>query len=133
MRDGMLEIARYSDYFLASQTFADAYAPGLSPEEVCRQLAGLGPTVTAVTLGNKGYVAIHDDKLISRPAYKVKTIDTTGCGDIFHAGFIYGILQHWTVEQCLDFGAWSAAMVSRFLGGRKGIPTLTEWNEFKSK
>jgi sulfofructose kinase len=79
-----------------------------------------------VTLGSKGYVAWVEGRVIQRPAYPVAAVDTTGCGDVFHAGFIYGLIQGWKTEQSLDFAAWSAAMVSLRVGGRSGIPTLQE-------
>jgi sulfofructose kinase len=131
MRPGMLEIAQNSNYFIASETFARSFLPNSSPEEVCYKLKERGPDLVAVTLGDRGYIALADGDLIKGQAYKVKTIDTTGCGDLFHAGFNYGILQNWPAEECLDFGAWAAAMVSRYLGGRKGIPDLTEIENFR--
>ena len=126
LREGMLELARLSDYYLASQTFAKALVGDDKPLEACYELAELGPRVAGVTLGAKGYVALADGRVIERPAYQVKAIDTTGCGDLFHAGFSYGVVQGWDVEKSLDLGAWSAAMVSRKLGGRAGIPSLGE-------
>jgi ribokinase len=122
----MLELARLSDYYLASETFAKALVGDDKPEKTCYKLAELGPRVTAVTLGAKGYVALADNRIIKRPAHQVDVIDTTGCGDVFHAGFMYGVVQGWDVERSLDCGAWSAAMVSRKLGGRAGIPTREE-------
>jgi sulfofructose kinase len=133
MRPGMLDVARYSDYFLASETFAHSYAPGVPHEQVCRQLLELGPRVVAVTQGERGYFAMTAEEVISNSAYKVDTIDTTGCGDLFHAGFIYGLLQKWNLKKCFDFAAWAAAMVSRYLGGREGIPKINEWRNYKAK
>jgi sulfofructose kinase len=63
----------------------------------------------------------------------VEAIDTTGCGDVFHAGFIYGLLKNWNIDKCFDFAAWAAAMVSLKLGGRVGIPTLEDWNQVLNK
>lgn len=126
LRDGMLELARLSDYYLASEVFARALVGQDNPTEACRRLAELGPRLAGVTLGEKGYVALTGGRVIQRPAYPVEAVDTTGCGDIFHAGFTYGIVSGWEVEKSLDLGAWSAAMVSRKLGGRAGIPTLEE-------
>jgi ribokinase len=126
LREGMLELARLSDYYLASEAFAKTFVGNDKAIEACHKLAELGPRVVGVTLGAKGYVALADGRIIERPAYKVEAIDTTGCGDIFHAGFTYGVVQGWDVEKSLDFGAWAAAMVSRKLGGRAGIPTLEE-------
>ncbi len=126
MRDGMLDIARSSDFFLASELFAKTFAGSDEPVDACRKLAELGPRVVAVTQGPKGYVAMVEGQVIERPAYPVEAVDTTGCGDIFHAGFTYGVIHGWNVEECLDFAAWAAAMVSRKLGGRTSIPSLEE-------
>ena len=80
-----------------------------------------------MTLGAKGYVALSEGRVIERPAYPVEPMDTTGCGDVFHGGFIFGLLKGWNVDRCLDFAAWAAAMVSLQLGGRAGIPSLESW------
>ena len=129
LRAGMLDIARMSDYFLASETFAEAIACAGKPLDACHRLAELGPSVVGVTLGPKGYVALDRGRIIERPAYAVEAVDTTGCGDVFHAGFIYGLIQKWDVDKSLDFASWAAAMVSLSLGGRSGIPTLEEMRE----
>lgn len=126
LRDGMLELAGLSDYYLASETFANALVGADKPLEACERLAELGPRVVAVTLGPRGYVALAGGRKIERPAYPAEAVDTTGCGDVFHAGFTYGVVRGWDVEKSLDFGAWTAAMVSRKLGGRAGIPTREE-------
>lgn len=128
LREGMLELARLSDYFLASATFAEALVGEDKPMNACIKLAELGPRVVGVTLGPKGYVFLDRGRMIRRPAYPVAAVDTTGCGDVFHAGFIYGLIEKWNVDKCFDFAAWAGAMVSLKLGGRTGIPTLENWN-----
>jgi sugar/nucleoside kinase (ribokinase family) len=122
----MLELARLSDYYLASETFARALVGDANPLEACKKLAELGPRVVGITLVPKGYIALEDGRTIERSAYQVEAIDTTGCGDVFHAGFTYGVVQGWDVERSLDLGAWAAAMVGGQLGGRAGIPTREE-------
>jgi ribokinase len=129
LREGMLELAGASDYFLASEAFANALVGDGKAIEACHKLAEFGPRVVGVTLGDRGYVALTNGRVIERPAYQAEAVDTTGCGDLFHAGFTYGVVQGWDVEKSLDLGAWSAAMVSRRLGGRAGIPTLEEIEE----
>ena len=129
LRGGMLDLARLSDYFLASETFADELVGQGKPLQACHELAELGPHVVGVTLGPKGYVALARGRIIERPAYQVEPVDTTGCGDVFHAGFIYGLLKRWKVEKSLDFAAWTAAQVSLKLGGRAGIPQLERVKE----
>lgn len=124
LRDGMLEIAGMSDCFIASEIFSKAMAE--DTEETCAQLSDLGCHFVGVTLGSRGYIALVDGRWIEKPAYKAKTIDSTGCGDVFHAGVAFGILQGWEAEKCLDLGAWAAASVSTKLGGRKGIPAYKD-------
>jgi ribokinase len=127
LRDGMLDLARLSDYFLASEKLAGELVGDDRPVDACFKLAELGPRVVGVTLGHRGYVVLHGERIIERPAYPVDPVDTTGCGDVFHAGFTYGVIKGWDVERSLDFGAWAAAMVSLQLGGRTGIPPKSEY------
>ena len=129
LREGMLDLARVSDYFLASETFSEALVGEGKPLDACHKLAELGPGVVGVTLGPRGYVALAEGRIIERPSYPVNPVDTTGCGDVFHAGFTYGLVQGWEVDKCLDFAAWAAAMVSLKLGGRTSIPTLEQMKE----
>jgi len=127
LREGMLELAALSDFFLASTSFARAFGGDAGAREVCRRLAGLGPGVTGVTLGDRGYAALIEGRYRVRPAYRVEAVDTTGCGDVFHGGFVYGLVQGWETERSLDFGSWAAAMVSLRLGGRAGIPRREDY------
>jgi len=129
LRDGMRELAALSDCFISSELFARQLTGGDDPLDACRIISEMGPAVAAVTLGAKGYVALADGDIIRKPAYPVAAVDTTGCGDVFHAGFIFGFLQQWTIERSLDLGAWAAARVSLRMGGRAGIPPLTELQE----
>ena len=124
--EGLVDLARLSDYFIASEHFSASFLKKNSPAEACRRIVELGPRVAAVTLGGKGYVALAEGRLIERAACPVQAVDTTGCGDVFHAGFIYGLFQNWEVTQILRFANAVAALKCRSLGGRKGIPTLKE-------
>ena len=124
LRDGMIEIAQMCDFFIASETFGKSYSGSGNPLDACRKILELGPRLAGVTLGDKGYVAVEaGGRTIARSAYVVEAVDTTGCGDVFHAGFIYGIIRGWDLEKCLDLGAWAAAKVSTRMGGRAGIPS----------
>ncbi len=129
LREGMLDLAGVSDYFVASESFADALTGKGDSLDACYRLAALGPSVVGVTLGDTGYVALAEGRVIQKPAYRVEAVDTTGCGDAFHAGISYGIIQGWDVDKGLDFAAWTASRVSRKPGGRAGIPTLEEIRE----
>ena len=75
----------------------------------------------------QGYIVLNGTHWIERPTYQVNAIDTTGCGDLFHAGVTLGLLRGWELEKTLDFSAWAAAAVSTKLGGRDGIPSISDF------
>jgi sugar/nucleoside kinase (ribokinase family) len=80
-----------------------------------------GCTVTAATLGEDGVRAWDGNRFHATPAYQVPVTDTTGAGDIFHAGFIYGLLQDWPLDRQLDFACAAAALNCTAAGARGGI------------
>jgi len=80
-----------------------------------------GFRLTAATLGHEGVLAWDGSRLHYAPAYQVQVVDTTGAGDIFHAGFIYALLQGWTLQRQLDFACAAAALNCTGVGARGGI------------
>jgi sugar/nucleoside kinase (ribokinase family) len=85
-----------------------------------------GCRLTAATLGHDGVVAWDTHAFCYRPAWRVNVVDTTGAGDIFHAGFIYGLSQQWPLEQTLDFACAAAALNCTASGARGGIRELAD-------
>jgi sulfofructose kinase len=83
-----------------------------------------GCRLTAATLGADGVIAWDGQHLHSTPAYCVPVLDTTGAGDIFHAGFIFGLLQGWPLDQQLDFACAAAALNCTAIGARGAIQSL---------
>ncbi len=126
LREGMLELAGLSDCFVTSESFARSLVGVDDPLGACRKIAELGPRIAGVTLGSKGYAAWFDGRFVVKPAYAVEVADTTGCGDVFHAGLTYGLLRGWDPWKSFDLAAWAAAQVATKMGGRAGIPFLAE-------
>lgn len=82
------------------------------------------------TLGPEGAMALVDGEILYAHGFQVDVVDTTGAGDVFHGGFIYGLLQNWEVTEILRFANAVAALKCRALGGRRGIPALREVLKF---
>jgi sulfofructose kinase len=80
-----------------------------------------GCRLTAATLGQDGVLAWDGSMLVYAPAFRVEAVDSTGAGDIFHAGFIYGLLQGWVLPRQLDFACAAAALNCKGIGARGGI------------
>jgi sulfofructose kinase len=82
--------------------------------------------LAAATLGHQGVLAWDGENFHYAPSYHVAVVDTTGAGDIFHAGFIYGLLQNWALQRQLEFACAAAALNCAAIGARGGIHTVAE-------
>ena len=96
----------------------------------CRAVRAMGPACVVITLGAKGLVYLDGDRFGRMKAFRVKVVDTTGAGDVFHGAFCYGLVAGFALEQNLRFASAAAAMKCRHIGGRAGIPTRREVMQF---
>jgi ribokinase len=116
LREGTRALLPLAHVFVASETFARDFAG--DARAACRRIREAGARVAGVTLGPRGYVASFGDTWIERPAHPANAVDTTGCGDIFHAALVEGFLSKWPWPLCFDFAAWAAARAAERLGNR---------------
>ena len=127
IRPGIHDLLPLVDYALASREFPTALtgepdlkkALAMLQEQFHCRMAG-------VTLGLEGVLTWDGRQSIQRPAYRVSTVDTTGAGDLFHAGFVYGHLQGWPIERQLDYACAAAALNCTRAGARGRIGTVDE-------
>lgn len=104
-----------------------AQLTGLSDhEQALRRLRAWHPGLLVVTLGPRGCMALEGDRLHYAPGFPVDVVDTTGAGDVFRGGFIYGTLQGWPVERVLRFANATAAASCGRLGAMNGAPTMAD-------
>jgi sugar/nucleoside kinase (ribokinase family) len=85
-----------------------------------------GSSFVAATMGSEGVLAYYEGQYIHSPAFRIECRDTTGAGDSFHGGFIYGLLTGLSVEETLSFANAVAALKCREVGARTALPTLDE-------
>lgn len=88
--------------------------------------------IVGATLGARGAVIYCENQFILSPAFEVPggCRDTTGAGDAFHSGFIFGMLRDEDLETCIELGNALAAMKCRALGGRAALPNAVELEDF---
>ena len=91
-----------------------------------------GCPIVGATLGARGALIYCEGQFIESRAFEVPggCRDTTGAGDAFHAGFIYGLLRDADLHSCLGFGNAVATLKCRALGGRTALPTIEELQDF---
>jgi sugar/nucleoside kinase (ribokinase family) len=125
--DGGDELLSCVDYLIVSRDFPVRVT---GERDLARSLQILHGKykcrLTAATLGPDGVVAWDGERLLHRAAFRVPVVDTTGAGDIFHAGFIYGLMQGWELDRQLDFACAAAALNCTGQGARGCIGGVEE-------
>jgi ribokinase len=85
-----------------------------------------GVKVVAVELGSKGCYVTDGKQGHHVEAFKVNVVDTTGAGDAFCAGFLYGLTKDKSLEECGKLGNFVASGCITKMGARPGLPTLRD-------
>jgi ribokinase len=95
------------------------------PEQALAALAGAVPLVV-VKLGSRGAIAMKGADRAICLAHRMAVVDTTGAGDSFDAGFIYGYIAGWPLRRSLALGCATGALSTRAAGGTTSQATLAE-------
>ncbi|MGQ0603275.1 MAG: carbohydrate kinase family protein [Anaerolineales bacterium] len=114
---------RRADIFLPNETELRAITGVADLDAGLRSLAI--PTI-AVKLGERGALARRGSEIAAAPIVPVKVVDTTGAGDSFDAGFIYGHLAGWDLSRTVRFAAVCGSLSTRAAGGTAAQATLAE-------
>lgn len=123
---------RLSDIVLGT-TDEVKYVTGESTiEGAVKRLLGLGPRVVCVKAGAKGSTVMTKAGGVEIPAFRTTVLDTTGAGDAYDAGFVYGVLKGWNDRRSGAFASAVAAIVVSREGAAPAMPTLEEVQEFLS-
>lgn len=120
--EGLLEA---TDYLVSSTDFPARYSGKPDLFEGLAEIRRRHPRLklAAATLGQDGVVALTAGKFLYQPAFKVRSRDTTGAGDVFHGAFAYALLQGWPLDQVLEFSNAVAGLNCQAIGARGGIPS----------
>jgi sugar/nucleoside kinase (ribokinase family) len=122
---GLRETLAHVDVLMPNEVEAAAITGETSPEAALSALARQIP-VSAVKLGAKGAIAQRGRETVRATPPAVETRDTTGAGDSFDAGFVYGYLACWPLARTLRLACTCGALATRVPGGTNGQPTLGE-------
>ncbi|MGB0037089.1 MAG: PfkB family carbohydrate kinase [Candidatus Acidiferrales bacterium] len=124
---GVKVLLEYADFPVTSKDFPEKLTgetellkslPKIFEEFKCRLMCA--------TLGRLGALAWDGEEFLLCPGFRVKAIDTTGAGDIFHGAFVYGLSRNWSVKEILEFSCAAAAINCTGSGARGRIGTLAE-------
>ncbi|MBN1696554.1 MAG: hypothetical protein JW881_03470 [Spirochaetales bacterium] len=119
---GVERLFRYADIIVTSRDYLGRTLGENRIEPYMRELKKTGVRCVITTLGADGSLCLTDNGIIKQPAFETAVVDTTGAGDAFIAGVVYGTLHDWEIERCLRFAAELAARKCRKPGARDGLP-----------
>jgi sugar/nucleoside kinase (ribokinase family) len=120
------------DVFLPNETELAAITRNPDREAALRSLEN-GRTLTIAKLGADGCLALSNGSLVSIPAFPVISLDTTGAGDSFNAGFLHAWLRSEELAGALRFAAACGALSTLQSGGTTGQPTEEQTRQFMDR
>ncbi len=121
-------VDEYVDIVFANEEESKAFTQK-SPEESLDIIAKK-VEIAIVKLGSKGSLIKKGDDVYQVGVIKVKSVDTTGAGDLYASGFLYGLSKGLSLEKCGQIGAILSGRVIEVIGPKINIPT---WNDIKAQ
>ncbi|MCH7691065.1 MAG: hypothetical protein IIA17_08480 [candidate division Zixibacteria bacterium] len=130
MRNDVSAVFKYVDHLVVADTYALGFTKTTNAKAAIKKLTKYCPGTIVVTAGIKGSTGYESGRFYKQPAYKVKNVDTTGAGDAFHTGYIFGLLKKEDLKERLHLGAAVAAIKCTIAGSRAGLPGPKQLSNF---
>ena len=131
--DGLPELLPLIDILIVSKEFPHRMT-GIADEHasLIELKARCGCALVGMTLGKRGAIVYCEGQFIESPAFEVPggCRDTTGAGDAFRGGFLFGLLRGDDIETSLKLANAVAALKCRDLGARTMLPDQSELDLF---
>lgn len=131
--DGMFDLLPLVDVLIASAEFPAKLHPGMDIRPALRAIRErFGSAIVGVTLGEKGSLLLCGEQFIESPGFAAPggCLDTTGAGDAFRAGLLFGLISGSNLEESCRMANAVAALKCRSIGARTALPTIDELNDF---
>ncbi len=127
---GTEELVSLCHLVIGCHDFAQRLTGLDDPRRALARLAGMGPLWAGRTMGPRGAEMWAGGVLYRQPAFSVPALDTTGAGDVFHAGMVHALLMGQGPAQALRTAAALAAISVTGLGGRSALADRRELGAF---
>lgn len=127
---GIDEVYPYTDFLIPSYEEA-VYASGCQEcDAAADYFLEKGVKTVVIKLGGKGcFVKSRKQRFFTEP-YEIQGVDTSGCGDSFCAGFIYGILEHMSLPEAVEYATAAGAVNAEYVGAHGNIKNKTQIVDF---
>lgn len=128
-RPESLNILRNCDIFFPNEREAGWISSEIEPHDILHKLREKDFHGVGLKLGGKGAALLWRRHVFLTGPFPVQTVDTTGAGDCFNAGFIFSWLRGDPPQRCLEVANICGALSTRALGGVEAFPSLRELQE----
>ncbi len=130
VRNDVSRIFHLIDHLVVADSYAFPFTGKRDPRRAIDSLRQLCPGTVVITMGIDGQIGWEDGEYTYQAAFQVTSVDQTGAGDAFHAGYIYALLRGLPFRERLRYGSAVAAIKCRCPGGRDGLPTRRQLSRF---
>ena len=129
----IIELAKMVNYTVCSKEFAENVT-GLTIDydkthtliDLYRKMEEKFKNNIVITLESKGALYKYQNEIKLMPSIKVKAVDSTGAGDLFHGAFAYGIAKNMPYEEIIKIANLTGALSVTKIGGRFSAPSKEE-------
>lgn len=128
--DGVRPFLPFIDWFAPSEVESAYLTGGLAPEEAAKAFLDTGANNAVIKLGSRGVYAACEDFTGYVDPFEVMAVDTTGAGDAFCAGLIYGVLGGKKTVDALTFACGCGALSTRYMGANSALLSEDEVKDF---
>lgn len=129
--DQVAQVLPYTDYFVPNEDEARLLTGLEDAAQQAEALARGSPRCgVVITRGERGAVALRQGRLLEAPSFAMETVDGSGAGDAFTAGFISALLHGWDLPESLRFASAVGASCTRAVGCTAGVFTFDEARGF---
>ena len=134
----LLELCKITKYVVTSKGFAETVAKMKfdfsNPNSLVQVYTAVKnkypKSEVVITLEDKGCLYAVNNDIRIMPALKLKPVDTTGAGDIFHGAFTYGLSKGFDLEKCVRYANIAAGLSTQKMSARLSIPSLVEVSNY---
>ncbi|MEE9442242.1 MAG: PfkB family carbohydrate kinase [candidate division Zixibacteria bacterium] len=134
VRNKVDELFPYLDFLICADDYARHYFNTRSIKKAASGFKKIGIPEVVVTCGTNGSFGIDSfNNQHRQKAFKIKAVDTTGAGDAFHGGYLFGLLKGWDLERKMKFASATAALKCLKPEARTGIPSYRQTIAFIKK
>jgi len=130
MTELLQEVLARVDVLLPNESELTALGGSVDVDRAAAALLTTGIGRLAVKRGATGATMYERQGSVSIPGFPVQAVDTTGAGDNFNGGFLFGTLAGWPVERCLRLGNACGALSVRVVGGVGGYAGMADVEAF---